>query len=111
MQFSGIGNRRIFCTALLALTGAAGAAYAAQSLATTPSAINETQGAASGLGSSHRFPTRAAAAQHCPDDTVVWSTGPNLTYVFPTARTYGKGHGFYACKTEADDAGFQPKNQ
>jgi hypothetical protein len=31
-----------------------------------------------------------------------------LTYVMPGAPGYGSASGFYACKAEADDAGFQP---
>ncbi len=72
----------------------------------SPSAINEAQGATTGLGSSHRFPTAAAATAHCFNDTIVWSSGPDLIYHLPNSATYGKGAGFYACKAEADDAGF-----
>jgi hypothetical protein len=75
-------------------------------IATTPNAISATQGATSGLGDSHRFATPAAATAHCSNDTIVWSSGPNLTYTLPNAPNYGKGQGFYACKGEADDAGF-----
>lgn len=97
----------------LVLTASAGLAGVAcgEPLASTPSAINETQGATTGLGSSHRFATEAAAAAHCPGDTVVWSAGPNLIYDLPSSPNYGKGSGFYACKAEADDAGFQPEGQ
>jgi hypothetical protein len=96
---------------VLCLVGALGAAPGAlaqtsKPLATTPSAINETQGATTGLGSSHRFTTKAAAFDHCANDTVVWSASPDLLYVLPSSPDYGKGHGFYACKAEADDAGF-----
>jgi len=88
---------------LLAATLCAGSA-----LAQTPTQLNETQGATTGLGSSHRFPTRAAAYNHCANDTIVWSTSPNLIYDLPNSPNYGKGHGFYACKAEADSAGFHP---
>jgi hypothetical protein len=78
----------------------------------SPSAQNELKGATTGLGSSHRFSDAAAAAQHCGNsDPVVWSDGAHLTYDLPGAPGYGKrtgAYGFYACKSEADDAGFQP---
>lgn len=95
----------LFGLALLGSAGAAGAA-AAQSMATTPSAINATQGATTGLGTSHRFHSALAAENHCSNDTIVWSSGPDLIYVLPSSPNYGKGSGFYACKSEADDAGF-----
>jgi hypothetical protein len=73
---------------------------------TNPSATNERQGATSGLGSSHRFRTADDAANHCPGDTVVWLTGSKLIYLLPGAAKYGEGSGAYACRLEADDAGF-----
>ncbi len=96
--------------AMFAALGAYGAALAqSPQIADTPSAISATQGATTGLGDSHRFATPAAATAHCADDTIVWSSGPDLTYVLPNAPNYGKGSGFYACKSEADDAGFHPE--
>jgi hypothetical protein len=77
-------------------------------VASAPMAMSAMQGATTGLGDSHRFATRGAAAAHCSNDTIVWSTGPQLTYTLPNAPDYGKGTGFYACKSEADDAGFHP---
>jgi hypothetical protein len=73
-----------------------------------PSQMSEVQGATTGLGSSHRFATQDAAATHCPGDTIVWASRGELTYVMPGAPGYGSASGFYACKAEADDAGFQP---
>jgi hypothetical protein len=97
--------------AMFGALGAYGAALAqSPSLAASPSAINATEGATTGLGDSHRFATPAAAIAHCSNDTIVWSSGPALTYILPNAAGYGKGSGFYACKTEADDAGFHPAN-
>jgi len=90
---------------LAVLLGAAPACLA-QSMAQTPTQLNEVMGATTGLGSSHRFPTAAAAEAHCSNDTIVWSASPDLIYVLPSAPSYGKGKGFYACKMEADDAGF-----
>jgi hypothetical protein len=71
-----------------------------------PSATSEQQGATTGLGSSHRFRSPADAANHCPGDAIVWLSGSKLVYVLPGAATYGKGSGDYACKMEADGAGF-----
>ena len=71
-----------------------------------PSTTNEQQGATTGLGSSHRFPTAADAASHCPGDTIVWLSGAKLVYLLPGAAKYGEGSGAYACRMEADDAGF-----
>jgi hypothetical protein len=98
--------RNILCG--LALTGWLGATgvAAAQSMASTPSAMNETQGADGGLGTSHRFHSKSAALGHCSNDVIVWSGGPLLTYELPGSKKFGKGAGFYACKSEADDAGF-----
>lgn len=73
-----------------------------------PSQMSEVQGATNGLGSSHRFATQDAATDHCPGDTIVWASRTALTYRMPGAAGYGNGGGFYACKMEADDAGFQP---
>lgn len=83
------------------------AAAAAQTQTLSPSALNERQGATTGLGASHRFQTAAEAANHCPGDTVVWLSGPNLIYYLPGTAKYGTGTGMYACKAEADDAGFR----
>jgi hypothetical protein len=82
----------------------ASAQTSAQSM--SPSAQSERQGATTGLGSSHRFRSAAAAADHCPGDTIVWLTGPKLIYLLPGAAKYGKGSGAYACQMEADGAGF-----
>jgi hypothetical protein len=41
---------------------------------------------------------------------VVWSDGYHLTYALSGSPGYGKGqadYGFYACRSEADGAGFQ----
>jgi hypothetical protein len=94
----------ILALSLLCAFGIAIAAYAQ-----TSSTMSEINGATTGLGTSHRFKTPDAAAAHCPDDIVVWSSGPGTTYLLPSAPTYGKSTGFYACKMEADSAGFQPK--
>jgi len=90
------------CAAVLALV----VFVAPVAMAQTASTQSEIAGATTGLGTSHRFASAAAATAHCPTDTVVWSSGPGLTYQLPDAPGYGKSSGFYACKMEADDAGF-----
>lgn len=85
----------------LALSGAAMAQSASQQ-----SLVN---GATTGLGAHHRFSSAAAAKDHCPDDTIVWSNGVSKTYkMVGSDMTKSSGHGFYACKMEADTAGFTP---
>jgi hypothetical protein len=74
-------------------------------LAQSPSAQSAAAGATTGLGKSHRFATLDAAAAQCPGDTVVWSDGRSLTYHL-SAEPSGNSHGFFACKMEADSAGF-----
>lgn len=93
-----------------ALAGLLGLVPTALAQATTPTAQNEAQGATTGLGTSHRFKTEAAAHGHCADDVIVWSSGPDLTYVPSTSPAFGRGNGFYACKMEADSAGFHAAN-
>ena len=88
----------------LSLICALGAAPAA--MAQSSSAMSEAAGATTGLGSHHRFPSSAAASDHCPGDTIVWHAGPGMTYSLPGTPAYGKSGGFYACKAEADTAGF-----
>jgi hypothetical protein len=97
--------KRIFgAVTLTALLCPAGA------FAQSASQMSEVQGATTGLGTSHRFHSVDAAMQHCPGDTIVWASGKQLTYKMPSAPAYGTGNGFYACKMEADDAGFQRAN-
>jgi hypothetical protein len=98
---------------LICALGAASAAVAQTSpepQASTPSTQNEVKGATTGLGSSHRFGTVADATSHCPGTIIVWSSGPNLIYQLPGSNDYGKGSGFYACKDEAEAAGFHAVN-
>ncbi|WP_158805511.1 hypothetical protein [Acidisoma sp. L85] len=90
---------------VLSLAIVLGAASGAMAQTATSSSASEAQGATSGLGTSHRFATAAAASAHCPGDTIVWSSGSELTYSL-SAGSSGGAHGFYACKAEADSAGF-----
>jgi hypothetical protein len=106
-------NRGLAVLSVVSLVCALGAAPAALAHALTApgsaSAQNEGMGATTGLGTGHRFANPAAAASHCGNaDPVVWSDGEHLTYALPGQPDYGKGkdYGFYACKSEADGAGF-----
>jgi hypothetical protein len=96
---------------LPALTMIAGLGTASVAMAqSSASTASEDAGATTGLGSHHRFPTVAAAQAHCPGDTIVWSTGAGLTYHVVSGGSGKAKHGFYACKMEADSAGFHPVN-
>lgn len=103
----GSATALILCAPALAQN----APMAKQPLASTPSQMSEVNGAESGLGSSHRFKSQEAAQNHCPGDTIVWGSGVTKTYYLPGAVPYGHTpRGFYACKMEADSAGFSPAN-
>ncbi len=106
MTFS-IGQwRTLSALSLVCVLGATSAA-----LAQSASAGSESAGATTGLGTSHRFKTAAAATAHCPGDTIVWTSSSKKSYHLSSSTYYGKTkHGFYACKAEADGAGFHPSN-
>jgi hypothetical protein len=54
------------------------------------------------------FDSQAAAQSHCPTDTVVWIKPGASTYHAKGLRWYGgAGRGTYACKKEADAAGYR----
>ena len=91
---------------LPALTLIGGLGTASVAMAQSASSASENMGATTGLGTHHRFATVAAAKDHCPDDTIVWSNGKGLTYHAASGGSGSMGHGFYACKMEADSAGF-----
>ncbi len=91
----------------LTLIGGLGTASVAMAQS-TPSTASENAGATTGLGTHHRFTSVAAAQQHCPGDTIVWSNGVNLTYHTVSGGSGMASKGFYACKMEADMAGFHP---
>jgi len=101
----------LFAVSLICALGVAPAMAHELTAPGSPSAQNEGKGATTGLGDSHRFPSTAAAQGHCSgNDPVVWSDGEHLTYDLAGSQGYGKGkgdYGFYACKSEADAAGFQ----
>ncbi len=98
------------CGVLPALTLIGGLGTASVAMAqSTPSVASEDAGATTGLGTHHRFPSVAAAQAHCPGDSIVWSNGVGLTYHIVSSDSSGTAsHGFYACKMEADSAGFHP---
>ena len=93
---------------LPALTLVAGLGTASVAIAQSSSTMSMSMGATTGLGTHHRFTTVAAAKDHCPDDTIVWSSGKGMTYHNKTPSSTMAHGGFYACKMEADSAGFHP---
>jgi hypothetical protein len=60
------------------------------------------------LPTSERFSSAAAAAQHCPGDTVVWSTfSKSKVFHLSSSKYYGKTrHGAFACEKDALAAGY-----
>jgi len=60
------------------------------------------------LPSSEKFSTATAAAQHCPSDTVVWSTfSKSRVFHLSGSKYFGKTkHGAYVCEKDAVAAGF-----
>jgi hypothetical protein len=97
-------------TLLPAATLIGGLALSGAAMAQTASQQSLVNGATTGLGAHHRFSSVAAAKDHCPDDTIVWSNGVGKTYKMVPSGMMKSGHGFYACKMEADTAGFSPAN-
>jgi len=55
-----------------------------------------------------KFKTAAAAAEHCPSDTVVWSSfSSSHVYHLPASKYYGKTkHGAYVCEKDAAAYGY-----
>jgi hypothetical protein len=95
---------------LSALTIFGGLALSTSAFAQSASQMSLVNGATTGLGAHHRFSTMAAAQDHCQDDAVVWSNGMSKTYKVVQPGAAKSGHGFYACKMEADSAGFTMAN-
>ncbi len=64
--------------------------------------------AASRLSRSLEFSNLAAAAAHCPNDVVVWTTlSRSHSFHLSGSRYYGRTrHGAYVCKGDALAAGF-----
>jgi len=64
--------------------------------------------AAGKLPKTDEFSTTAAAAAHCPKDTVVWSAlTKSKSFHLAGSRYFGKTkHGAYVCKGEALSYGF-----
>jgi hypothetical protein len=76
------------------------------SLAQTPAA--KTQMKPGKVPGGEKFKTVAAAAAHCPGDTVVWSSfSSSHVYHLPASRYYGKTkHGAYMCEKVAVSDGY-----
>ena len=72
----------------------------------SPSAMNERQERQPGLARRTGSAPPPMRPSHCPGDTIVWLSGAKLVYLLPGAVRYGKGTGAYACRMEADGAGF-----
>ncbi|MCB8880283.1 hypothetical protein ACELLULO517_08570 [Acidisoma cellulosilytica] len=91
---------------LSALTIFGGLAISTGAFAQSASQSSLVNGATTGLGAHHRFSTIAAAQDHCQGDTIVWSNGMSKTYKIVQSGAGSASHGFFACKMEADSAGF-----
>jgi hypothetical protein len=53
-----------------------------------------------------QFGTEAAAAKHCPQDTVVWLNLPTMIWHYKGQRWYANTkHGAYVCEKEAAAGG------
>ncbi len=72
-------------------------------------AAAQTTAPTSSLPASDRFSTAAAAAQHCPGDSVVWSSLSHAkVFHLSGSKYYGKtSHGAYLCEKEAEAAGYR----
>ena len=87
-----------------------------QMLGWAPSALAQTPVAASAkapvkpakLPISDKFKTVAAAAEHCPGDTVVWSSfSSSRVFHLAASKYYGKTkHGAYVCEKDAMAFGY-----
>ena len=54
------------------------------------------------------FHTEHEAAQHCPNDVVVWVNTASGVYHFYGERWYANTkNGAYVCKSEADQSGYR----
>ena len=63
--------------------------------------------AAEPLPPAQRFEFELWAQKHCPADTVVWVDATRLTYNSSDERWYGRTNGAFACKGEAEKAGYR----
>jgi hypothetical protein len=90
----------------MAQTAAAGM-VPVQTAAAAPAAGHGIKSAA-GLPKSDEFTTLAAAAAHCPDSTVAWSSlSKSHNFHTSASRYFGKTkHGAYVCESDALAAGF-----
>ena len=68
--------------------------------------------AAEPLAQAQRFQFELWAQNHCPIDTVVWVTTNSQTYNPRAERWYGRTRdGAFACKLEAEKAGYRAKSR
>jgi hypothetical protein len=67
-----------------------------------------TKSASAKLPSTEKFSTVNAAAEHCLNDTVVWSTfSKSRVFHLSDSKYYGKTrHGAYLCEKDAVAAGY-----
>jgi hypothetical protein len=75
----------------------------APALAQTPVASTKQVVKPAKIPASDQFKTPAAAATHCPKDTVVWSSfSSSRVYHAAASKYYGKTkHGAYVCEKDA----------
>jgi hypothetical protein len=92
----------------------------AQAATGTLEAVPDTPAAATAAATAHisksatklpktaEFTTVAAAAEHCPNSTVVWSSlSKGHSFHSSSSRYFGKTkHGAYVCESDALAAGF-----
>lgn len=88
------------CAGLAWLTPVPPAAAQSAPAAVKPASVN--------LLENDKFSTAAAAAAHCPGDTVVWSTlSKYKVFHLSNSKYYGKTrHGAYVCEKDAVAAGY-----
>jgi hypothetical protein len=100
-------HRKKYRQLFLALTYAcAGTAWL--SMALPADAQTATKSASAKLPGDEKFTTANAAAEHCPNDTVVWSTlSKSRVFHLSDSKYYGKTrHGAYLCEKDAVAAGY-----
>ena len=99
-------NRQLFLALTFACAGLAWLATMLPAEAQTPAGA--TKPAATALPGSDRFSSASTAAQHCPGDTVVWSTfSKSKVFHLSESKYYGKTkHGAYVCEKDAVAAGY-----
>lgn len=84
-----------------------------QSLAWAPSGLAQAPLQPSKVPADQKFKTVAAAAAHCPGDTVVWSSfSSSHVYHLAASKYYGKTkHGAYVCQKDAQADGYHASKE